>query len=499
MEARDYQRKIFPYYFFYILLKFFMNKTVAIFVNSEQKGFLTSLAQVLEDEYCFSTRLILRDHEVKKTVDKILPNRSNDIVLSDIECLIDDVISESRYLEEKYKCRLSMLISENRALGQGYLFNVEKIPDIIRASWSHEDKLREFIEIIKKHEIALNGCDFVIRQWPDKVTSMICREQNICTYSFVKIKFGSRMFWSDNDYVTSSNLIKRIKNKSLTNHSGKSLDYVIESHGDKVNKSVNYTFSNALKSAIRLIWNDNKKWLRGMQKKDSYHYLGWLPSIFRQALNYKYIKSISVQPNQVSTYKLCFFPLHLEPEVALLNFSPEFNNSMEAITWISKSLPADTLLVVKEQALSFGVRSNWYYRQINKIGNVVWADPDVHSWDWINQAEIITTITGTVGVEAVHMKKPVVSFGAHQIINYLPTVRYVESYKQTKLAIDEFLHGVIDEESFESARSYLSDSQFESSIELPEYESLYLSNNLETELAKRALKNLFSEYPVLLK
>ena len=57
--------------------------------------------------------------------------------------------------------------------------NVEKIPDIIRASWSHEDKLREFIEIIKKHEIALNGCDFVIRQWPDKVTSMICREQNI--------------------------------------------------------------------------------------------------------------------------------------------------------------------------------------------------------------------------------------------------------------------------------------------------------------------------------
>ncbi len=446
--------------------------------------------------------MILRDRGVKQVVDKILPNRSKDIVLSDMECLIDDIILESRYIEEKYKCRLSMLISEDRALGQGYLFNVGKIPDIIRASWSHESKLREYVESIKKQEVALNDCDFVIRQWPDKLTSMICREQNICAYSFVKIKFGSRMFWSDNDYITSSNFINRIKNKSLTSENSKSLDYVIsssvQSRSDKVNKAVSYTFANALKSSIRLIWNDNKKWLRGKQKKDSYHYLGWLPSIFRQVLNYKYVKSISVQPDQISNYKICFFPLHLEPEVALLNFSPEFNNSMEVITWISKSLPVDTLLVIKEQAYSFGVRSNWYYRQMNKIGNVVWANPDVHSWDWINKAKIIVTITGTIGVEAVHMKKPVISFGLHQIINYLPSVRYVESYKQTKLAIDELLSGAIDSENLEIAKIILGTSQMESSIELPEYDSIYSSDNLEIEVAKKALKNLFSEYSFLL-
>ena len=132
-----------------------MKKNIAIFINSEQKGFLVSLAKVIEDEYGFSTRLILRDHEVKKTVDKILPNRNNDIVLSDISCSTDNVIFESCYFENKYKCKLSMLISEDRALGQGYLFNVEKIPDIIRASWPHKEKLREFIEIIKKHKSSL--------------------------------------------------------------------------------------------------------------------------------------------------------------------------------------------------------------------------------------------------------------------------------------------------------------------------------------------------------
>jgi len=40
------------------------------------------------------------------------------------------------------------------------------------------------------------------------------------------------------------------------------------------------------------------------------------------------------------------------------------------------------------------------------------------SWDWIKVSSIITTITGTVGIEAVHHKKPVISFGAHQALIY---------------------------------------------------------------------------------
>ena len=64
-------------------------------------------------------------------------------------------------------------------------------------------------------------------------------------------------------------------------------------------------------------------------------------------------------------------PLHLEPEIALLALSPEFNNSMEMIAWISKSLPADALVVVKEQPFSFGVRSRRYYHQLMQIGNVI--------------------------------------------------------------------------------------------------------------------------------
>ena len=45
--------------------------------------------------------------------------------------------------------------------------------------------------------------------------------------------------------------------------------------------------------------------------------------------------------------KYIYFPLHLEPEIALLGASPEFNNSMELATWLAKSLPVDFNLVIK--------------------------------------------------------------------------------------------------------------------------------------------------------
>mgnify|MGYP006086789527 CR=1 FL=1 len=184
-----------------------MSITVAIFINSEKKEFLISLAKALEEEYKFKTRLILRDEGVKKFVNKFYPGRSQDIVLTNLKTPIKDVLLESLTIERKYNKKISMLLSEDRALGQGYLFNIEKIPNIKRASWTHEKKLNEFIQSVKKCEIAITGCDLVIRQWPDKITTMIAKKMEINCFTFVPIKFGSRMFWSDNDYITSTNYI----------------------------------------------------------------------------------------------------------------------------------------------------------------------------------------------------------------------------------------------------------------------------------------------------
>ena len=316
------------------------------------------------------------------------------------------------------------------------------------------------------------------------------------SFSLTSIKYGDRFFWSDDNFITSKKYIDRIKkNISLKKCTNTNTSYQIDCDGEKVNLDARYTISNAIKIFFKIFYNDTKNLIRGVRKKDSYHYLGWAPSLFRSIANYRYVKSNSVFPSDINkNYRVCFFTLHLEPEVALMNFSPEFNNSFEAISWISKSLPADTLLVVKEQVHSFGVRSLWYYSQLNKISNVVLANPESHSWDWIKRASIVSTISGTVGVEAVHFNKPVVSFGMHQIINHLPTVHYVSNFTETKEAVSNFLDSDISEEEYNASRISLEKAQLDSSFELAEYKYSHKRNQLEMKMAEVALRNLFIEY-----
>jgi len=475
-----------------------MKKKFVIFIGSEQKGLLCAIADILEKKYNFSVIIIARDPSVKKHIDKLLSRRENDIVLSDIKPIVsnDNLLDEACDIEKRYNINLAMLMSEDRALGQGYFSNIEKIPDIIRASWPHEKKILELIKKIKKYEIALKGAEYFIRVWPDKCATAVLNANGGRSFSLTSIKYGDRFFWSDDNFITSKKYIDRIrKNISLKKCTNTNTSYQIDCDGEKVNLDARYTISNAIKIFFKIFYNDTKNLIRGVRKKDSYHYLGWAPSLFRSIANYRYVKSNSVFPSDINkNYRVCFFTLHLEPEVALMNFSPEFNNSFEAISWISKSLPADTLLVVKEQVHSFGVRSLWYYSQLNKISNVVLANPESHSWDWIKRASIVSTISGTVGVEAVHFNKPVVSFGMHQIINHLPTVHYVSNFTETKEAVSNFLDSDISEEEYNASRISLEKAQLDSSFELAEYKYSHKRNQLEMKMAEVALRNLFIEY-----
>jgi hypothetical protein len=473
-----------------------MKERALIFIGSEQKGLLISFAKLLESRYGYEVCIIARDKYVKNLVDKLLPNREGDIVLSDIKFNVDnvDILHESLYIEKKYNINLSMIASDDRAIGQGYLHNVDKIPDIIRSSWSHKKKLKEIIRTIKIKESIIDRCDIVIQLTPDKIVSMIGRSIGSKVFSPQIIKFGDRVFWSDNDFSTSSKYIERLVNNLDCKIDDYNIIYKIESSGDRINSSESYTYISSTMQAAKIFINDTKNYLRGIHKKNSYHYLGWVPSLYRKVSNYRYVHNISYNFEDLKGLKVIFFPLHLEPEVALLNLSPEFTNSMELISLVSKSIPSDTMLVVKEQSQSFGVRSRWYYEHINKIGNVVWADPTIHSWKWIERSSVVATITGTVGVEAVNFNKPVVSFGKHQIINHLPTVYYVTNYKETSKVFNLLLSHPVDRTELNISRSSLSKAQYESSIDLPEYKDLYGSVKLEDSVAMKALKFLSDEY-----
>jgi hypothetical protein len=184
----------------------------------------------------------------------------------------------------------------------------------------------------------------------------------------------------------------------------------------------------------------------------------------------------------------------MEPELSILSFSPEFNNSMELIAWVSKSLPADTLIVVKEQPFSYGIRSKHYYDNLRRIGNVVLAHPATPSWQWIKCSVLVASVVGTAGVEAIFHDKPVLSAGKHQLINHLPTVRYITNFDSTKEAVKELLLLSEDDKLFKVSKEALYNAHNDVSFELVDIEKTLRSRELHMDLAEVAVRSIKEQY-----
>jgi hypothetical protein len=211
----------------------------------------------------------------------------------------DMVIKESLRLEKLYEKTMSLIMSEDRALGRGYLFNVMAAPFVKRAIWSHEKKLKEIVSKILRNEIICKDCDLVLKVNSDSIIKMILDKNKGTILNLLSIKFGDRIFWCDDPYLSGTNLKKNIYNllndntKNYVNHIEKPIDYKIDSRSNEKNVTVKYTFFYTIKRVLMTIINELKVTVRRNRKKDSYIMFGWIPVILRNFFNYNYVKKLA--------------------------------------------------------------------------------------------------------------------------------------------------------------------------------------------------------------
>lgn len=127
------------------------------------------------------------------------------------------------------------------------------------------------------------------------------------------------------------------------------------------------------------------------------------------------------------------FFLHYQPEATTLPDGLAFSQQWLAISRLRMALPAEVQLVVKEHPGMFlrgmlrpNVRDRYFYDAIAGLPNTVLADINQDSFDLIDHAEAVATITGTAGFQAVARGKPVIVFGAAPYSDF-PQVRRVAS------------------------------------------------------------------------
>ncbi len=106
-----------------------------------------------------------------------------------------------------------------------------------------------------------------------------------------------------------------------------------------------------------------------------------------------------------------YYPLHVDPEASTMVITPFCTDQMVVIEAIAKNMPAGMKLVVKEHIPCAGKRPQGFYKRLSQIPGVSLVTPLMDSFTLTKNAKLITTITGTVGMEAIMLKKPLLSFG----------------------------------------------------------------------------------------
>lgn len=190
-----------------------------------------------------------------------------------------------------------------------------------------------------------------------------------------------------------------------------------------------------------------KKFVNFRVIDDGYLPIDMIKLYFRSALVESKLQkdNYTVSINEITKERFVYFPLHTEPEMTLQWFSPENFFQLSSIVAIARDLPVDSRLAVKETLYACGRRPDNFYEQIRGFKNVDLVNLYEVGVEVIKKSAAVITITGSTGLEAALMGKPVILLGKHNYYDFLPHVRVVNRLEDLRDALqwalsDDFDH-----------------------------------------------------------
>lgn len=155
---------------------------------------------------------------------------------------------------------------------------------------------------------------------------------------------------------------------------------------------------------------------------------------------YRYQKIKKYYKTADYSKKYVYYPLHYQPEASTCVCAEKYEKQIFYIDSWAKSLPADTVLYLKEHYALLGHRDLSFYEELKKYPNVILISPFESSRKLIENAYVVTTLTGTAGWEAMLLRKPVILGGSIVFDNapgiiktddiYCNFIRYMKEWKK---------------------------------------------------------------------
>lgn len=184
-------------------------------------------------------------------------------------------------------------------------------------------------------------------------------------------------------------------------------------------------------------------------EKSHYSLLDFM-SLWPKMISYKkklkkYYSTITTTPDFNSKY--IFVALHYQPEATSSPSGGIFVNQQLCIETLLKNTPNDVLIYVKEhpaqfmsQFLGHTSRMKTFYDDLLKNPRVKFMSLNADPYQLLKHSMAVSTITGTIGWEAMCNQKPVISFGVFWYENYSGVIRITDSESARRIMpfINEF-------------------------------------------------------------
>ncbi len=166
----------------------------------------------------------------------------------------------------------------------------------------------------------------------------------------------------------------------------------------------------------------------------------------------KYYDPLCVEPDFNKKY--IYFAASYQPEARTNITCGPFEDQFLALDILASSIPEDWIIYYKENLYSFDSspwskgslrRDEYYFQRINSQKNIKLISTDISTFDLIDNAQIIATVSGTVAWESVLRGKPAMSFGGVWYMG-CKSIFWIKTLQDAQNAIKKVLDGYIPDQ-----------------------------------------------------
>ena len=269
-----------------------------------------------------------------------------------------------------------------------------------------------------------------------KSACLIARRNGIPFRSLVHARFADYFLWADSEFEESESF--KCFHNAQPEATKSDVDYVRQNLAptglsvvgfEQIRKDITWAaiarriFVNYLRSFYGMLKGYRKNRVGASATQNA-------AMMVRQRLDRQRLDKLATIKvrNLPAKAKIVYFPLQTEPEHSLNVLSPKHTNQLATAVELALSLPANSILAVKEHPYQIGRRTKGTYEILASLPNVAFLDMDEASIDIIRRADLVAIITSSAGYEAAVLGKPVLHFGESGQALCLPHVYPMNSF-----------------------------------------------------------------------